>query len=99
MERDAIQPEDEGSVALLEGGEGGAAGRPSGRGAKQAALHKLQLVVPWKTVVTLGEIHLKRLKKGQDMSRGHLICEAIELLAERETATKSTGKTEEAAAR
>ena len=94
MENDAIQLEDEGSAALLEDAEMGAAGRQRGRGAKPQAFHKLQMIVPWKTVVTLGDISYKRLKKGQDLSRSRLVCEAIELLAARESGAKSAGKDE-----
>jgi hypothetical protein len=99
MERDVIQSEEEGSVTLLEESESGAAGRIDGRSSKLYKLYKLQLIVPFKAVVTVEEIRLKRLKKGYDISRSRLICEAIELLEERETGTKSAGKAEEAATR
>ncbi|MDE2039583.1 MAG: hypothetical protein KGO96_00880 [Elusimicrobia bacterium] len=88
MERDVTQPEEEGSQ-----------GQGNGRGPKPSDPYKLALTVTWKTIWTLGEIGQKRLKKGQDLTRDQLICEAIELLSERETGPRAGAKTPEAAAR
>lgn len=99
MERDVIQAEEEGSISVLEESESGTQGRTDGRSSKLYKLYKLQLIVPFKAVVTVEEIRLKRLKKGYDISRSRLICEAIELLEQHETGTKAAGKAEEAAAR
>lgn len=99
MERDAIQTEEEGSISLLEESESNPQGKTDGRSSKLYKLYKLQLIVPFKAVVTVEEIRLKRLKKGYDISRSRLICEAIELLAEREPGAKTAGKDEEAGAR
>lgn len=99
MERDVIQTEEEGSISLLEESESSQQGRTDGRSSKLYKLYKLQVIVPFKAVVTVEEIRLKRLKKGYDISRSRLICEAIELLAEREAAGKAAGKDEEGAGR
>lgn len=88
MEKDATQPEEEGSLGL-----------GNGRGPKASDPYKLALTVTWKTIWTLGEIGQKRLKKGQDLTRDQLICEAIDLLSARENGPRGAAKSEEAGAR
>ncbi len=49
---------------------------------------QLQVFLPRKEAIVLEEIRLRRMKKGQDLSRSRLISEAVRLLVERENSVK-----------
>jgi hypothetical protein len=48
----------------------------------------MQVFLPRKKAILVEEIRLRRMKKGQDVSRSRLISEAVDLLAERESGGK-----------
>lgn len=54
----------------------------------------MQVFLPRKKAIQLDELRLRRMKKGFDHSRSRLVCEAIDLLAARESGGKNSGKDE-----
>lgn len=52
----------------------------------------MQVFLPRKKAIQVEEIRLRRMKKGQDVSRSRLFSEAVDLLAEHENGAKSSAK-------
>lgn len=81
MDKETIQPEEDGGLATLEETEGGAATRVDGRSSKLSRFVKVQLYLPLKDVVLVDEQKLKLMKQGVDISRSRLVSEAIRFFA------------------
>lgn len=80
-----------GADALEElGGLGHEAESGEAAGAKRYV--PMQIFLPRKKAIQVEEIRLRRMKKGQDVSRSRLISEAVDLLAERESGGKGGAK-------
>jgi len=88
-EPNAIGDSDMMAGALEEAGSFGLGGS-EGELVRSKKLVPMQIFLPRKEAVLMDEIRIRRMRKGQDLSRSRLVFEALRLLAEAESTPKNT---------